>query len=80
MKKILFLFLLFILKTGFAQNIKITNFRASNSYQDSSYVLDNEAITLNFEKTHITIFYKDLADSVHAKYAFRLVGFEQNWI
>jgi signal transduction histidine kinase len=79
MKQILaFILLLFGVNIE-AQNLKIIEFRASDNFHDSLYRFDNQAINLDYRKTHILITYKDFADSINTNYEIQLKGFEKKW-
>jgi signal transduction histidine kinase len=80
MKKNWLLFLLlFLSNILLAQNIKITQFLASDDFKDSLYYFDNQLITLDYRKTHILISYQDFADSVQANYEIQMIDFDKKW-
>ncbi len=61
-----------------AQAIRFCSFRATNEDTDSTYNL-NKPISLNYKETHILVSFLDPADSVDARYAYRLVGLDNRW-
>ncbi|WP_420150443.1 histidine kinase [Spirosoma sp.] len=61
-----------------AQQIQFTSFKATNESTDSTYTL-SKPISLNYKETHIIIGFIDRRDSVRARYAYRLVGFDNRW-
>jgi signal transduction histidine kinase len=61
-----------------AQSIQFRSFKATNEYTDSTYNL-NKPISLNYKETHILINFVDPSDSVEARYAYRLTGFDNRW-
>lgn len=75
---ILFL-LLFLPNILLAQNVKITQFLASDDFKDSLYSFDNQLINLDYRKTHIIIAYQDFADSTLANYEIQLIDFDKKW-
>ncbi|WP_348070481.1 histidine kinase [Dyadobacter sp.] len=61
-----------------AQDIQFTSFLATNEEQDSSYNM-GKPISLLYNQTHIIIQFKDIKDSLNARYAYRLEGFDKRW-
>lgn len=61
-----------------AQAIRFTSFKASNEYTDSTYNLA-KPIALDYKETHIIVAFTDPNDSENARYAYRLVGFDNRW-
>lgn len=62
----------------FAQSIRFTAFKATNEYTDSTYNL-MRPIALDYKETHIIVAFADHNDSKNARYAYRLVGFDNRW-
>ena len=61
-----------------AQTIRFKSFRASNESADSAYNL-SKPITLNYKETHLLVCFIDAPDSANARYAYRLLGFDNRW-
>ncbi|OJW75769.1 histidine kinase [uncultured Spirosoma sp.] len=77
----LFLLILLFIKTGAscqAQAVGFVSFKATNEFTDSTYNL-KKPIKLDYKRTHVIISFCDKRDSVSARYAYRLVGFDNRW-
>ncbi len=61
-----------------AQSLKFVSFTASDGLKDSVYQL-HRPIVLSANQTHLIVKFKDFADSIGAKYSYRLVGLDQHW-
>jgi signal transduction histidine kinase len=60
------------------QDIQFTSFLATNEEQDSSYNI-SKPISLLYNQTHVIIGFIDIKDSLNARYAYRLDGFDKRW-
>ena len=61
-----------------AQNVQVISFKSTSEFADSTFDV-TKPIFLDYKQTHLLINFADRQDSLHARYAYRLVGFDNRW-
>ncbi|MCP9766507.1 hypothetical protein EGI22_01215 [Lacihabitans sp. LS3-19] len=80
MAKFLLIALVFISLKSFSQEVKITSFRSSDTFNDSSYIISEKPLKLDYRKSHLIVSYIDLSDTLSPVYEIMLTGFDDKWI